>query len=428
MQDFLYFFSLQDANIRNVALGCMLLGAVSASVGSFAFFRKQALVGDAVAHALLPGVCLAFLWIGEKAFSGLLLGAFLSGLAALVCIQYLVRYSKLKQDTSIALVLSVFFGLGIFILTIIQQSGNAAQSGLNSFLFGKAAALQAKEMWLFVGLAATVVVALWLFFKEFTLLCFDVLYARSLGLPVRLINGLLTVLTLLCIVLGIQAVGVVLVAALLITPSAAAHFWTVQLRPFLFLSACFGATSGIGGAYISYILPQMPTGPWIVLVLAAIAAVSFLFAPKRGALARWWSLRQSRQRMQEENILKTFYQLGEVDQKFFSTRTSSTLIARRRSTSQLLLKGIRRLVRQSALIPKAKGWQLSTSGLTSAKQIVKRHRLWELYLSHHLHIPTEEVHEKAERIEHILDDPMVKELDHLLKYPKTDPHQRNIPS
>ena len=428
MKDFFYFFSLQDANIRYVALGCMLLGAVSASVGSFAFLRKQALVGDAVAHALLPGICVAFLLVGKKMFAGLLLGAFLSGLLALTCIQYLVRHSKLKQDASIALVLSVFFGCGIFILTSIQQSGNAAQSGLNSFLFGKAAALLSTDMWLFFGLAAIVIVAVWLFFKEFTLLCFDTLYARSLGLPVGVINGLLTVITLLCIVLGIQAVGVVLVAALLITPAAAAHFWTVKLRSFLLLSACFGTAAGLIGAYVSYALPQMPTGPWIVLVLSVIAIVSFLLAPKRGALARWWTLRQARQKMQEENILKTFYQLGEARQDFFTTRTASSLLQRRSSTKQALRAGSGRLVGRSYLRPEVDGWQLSPKGLTAAKQIVRQHRLWELYLSQHLHISTEEVHEKAERIEHVLDKSLVEELDQLLAHPKTDPHQRNIPS
>lgn len=428
MEDFLYFFALQDVNVRYVVLGCLMLGGVSGFVGSFAFFQKQALVGDAVAHALLPGICIAFLWSGEKVFAGLLLGAMGSGLLALLCMQYLLRRSKLKQDTVIALLLSVFFGVGIFLLTGIQQSGNAAQSGLNSFLFGKAAALLGADLWLFLGLSGGVFLAMCLFFKEFVLLCFDKLYARSLGLPVGWLKLLFMLLMLLCIVLGIQAVGVVLMAALLITPAAAAHFWTARLRYFLLLSVCFGALAGVGGAYISYVLPQMPTGPWMVILLSGTALVSFLFAPRKGALARAWRLRAAQRRMQEENILKTFYHLGESKQDFTATRGVESIQARRAIPIQVLYRGLGRLLRGNYLVAAPQGWQLTSAGLQEAKQVVKRHRLWELYLSKHLHIPITEVHEKAERIEHVLSERLSKELEELLGRPKTDPHKRNIPS
>ena len=430
MEDFLYFFSLQDANVRHVVLGCLLLGIISAWIGGFAFLRKQALVGDAVAHALLPGVCLAFLWSGEKNFAFLLIGAMATGLLALICMQYLLK-SKLKQDTVIALVLSVFFGVGILLLTYIRQSGNAAQSGLDSFLFGKAAALLSTDVWLFFGLGGLLVGVMALFFKEFALLCFDELFARSLGLPVAWLKALLTALTLLCIVLGIQAVGVVMVAALLITPAAAARFWSARLGDWLWLAVAFGGLAGVAGSYVSYVIPQMPTGPWIVLILSGVAVFSFLFAPRKGIWAKTWRARRDRRAAHEENILKTFYQLREEDPHLGEFVGVEQLQQRRSFSSTVLRKGCRRLLRKGLLsLAKDRSvaeWCLTTSGLREAKSVVRRHRLWELYLSRHLHVSLDQVHEKAERVEHALSDELSEELDELLGHPSSDPHRRHIP-
>ena len=275
MEDFFHFFSLSDPNIRYVVLGTVLLTASSAVVGTFTFLQKKSLVGDAVAHAVLPGVCLAFLLAETKNPLLLIIGAFVTGWLSLLIIDGITRHSKIKEDTAIGLVLSVFFGVGILLLTNIQHGGNAAQSGLDSFLFGKAAALLPSDVRAFGFLSILLLLVVAFLYKELKILCFDKEYALLLGLPVRALELTLTTLTVLAVVVGIQAVGVVLMAAMLISPAAAARFWTDRLSVMLILATVFGVFSGITGAFISYTAPNMPTGPWVVIVISCIAGISF---------------------------------------------------------------------------------------------------------------------------------------------------------
>ena len=418
MDELWHFLILHDTNVRYVVLGCMTLGAVSGLVGSFSFLRKQSLVGDAVAHGLLPGVCVAFLFAGEKNYAYLLVGAFISGGLALFCVQSLTKASKkLKEDTVIALVLSVFFGGGIFMLTQIQRSNYAAQTGLDSFLFGHAAALLSGDVLLFFLLSIAVLLSILLFFKEFALLSFDALFGRSMGIPMRWLNTLLTLLTLACIVLGIQAVGVVLIIALLITPATVARFWVSSLRAFVWTASLVGCFSGLVGAFISYTLPHMPTGPWIVIVLALLVVFSLFFSPTRGLVVQAWRHRRSIQRSTHENILKGFYlqeEGKEIQAHVFGEK------AERIACKQLAAQGMLERITKTA-------WQLSPKGREKAKIVVRRHRLWELYLSNHLDVPVEEVHEKAERIEHLITEKLDKDLSELMEEPSKDPHKSSIP-
>ena len=322
------FFSFSDASIIAVVVGSVLLTSSSAVVGTFTFLKKKALVGDAVAHAVLPGICLAFILAGNKNPVWLILGAFVTGWISLVIIDLIADRSKLKQDTAIALVLSVFFGIGILLLTHIQHAGNASQSGLNGFLFGKAAALVGQDLIIFGVVATILLFTVGLFFKELKLIAFDEDLASTLGLPVRGLNLLLTSLTVLAVVTGIQAVGVVLMAAMLITPAAAARFWTDKVLYMTLLAAFFGAISGIAGAFVSYVSPAMPTGPWIVLIISMIALFSFFLAPHRGILARWFQQRQLQQSIMDENLLKELYHLGEKDADPWRARSLDEILER----------------------------------------------------------------------------------------------------
>lgn len=283
---FVYFFSLQDANIRWVIAGVMLVCAVSAAVGCFAFLRKNSLAGDAISHSILPGICVAFLIAGEKNTFFLIIGAFIAGILALFIMEYLKSQTKLKSDATNALVLSVFYAIGIMLLTYIQQTGNGGQSGLDQFLFGRAAALVAQDVWIYAIFCILILLIILLFFNALRLVCFDREYAISIGFPAQRIEMLISIMTVCAIALGIQAVGVVLMVALLGTPAAAARYWTNKMGIMLLLAAFFGAISGVLGAYFSYTLPNMPTGPWIVVVLFVIALISSIVGIKRGVLFR----------------------------------------------------------------------------------------------------------------------------------------------
>ena len=427
MEDFINFFSFSDPNIRYVVGGSVLLAVSSAIVGCFTFLKKKELVGDAVAHSVLPGVCLAFMLSGTKNPIYLIIGAFITGWLSLILIDFITAHSKIKEDTAIGLILSVFFGIGILLLTVIQHSGNAAQTGLDSFLFGKAAALVGQDLYVFGLIAITLLIVVFFFYKEFTLISFDENFAKAIGFPVRRLELLLTTLTVLAVVAGIQAVGVVLMAAMLITPAAAARFWTDRLKVMLFLAALFGGISGIIGAYISYIAPSMPTGPWIVMVISIIAIISFFVAPGKGIFYRLIRQKTIKTRILEENILKMFYQLGEFDQSFGKSRTPNELLKRRPMQKNLLMKGLNKLRFQGFIKKTTDGWKLTTEGKIKGQRTVKLHRLWEVYLTEYLRIAPDHVHDDADNIEHILTPELEARLEKLLDYPETDPHKSTIP-
>ena len=325
IESLIEFFSFTDANVRYVVFGMILLGISAGMVGSFTLLRKRALVGDAIAHSVLPGVCLAFMFWGTKNPLVLLIGAVCTGWLSLIVIDFITKNSRIKADAAIGLVLSVFFGIGILLLTSIQQSGNAAQSGLDKFLFGNAASLIGSDMYVFASMSILLIIVILAFFKEFTLVSFDLEFANAIGLPVRSLEIALSSITVLAVAVGIQAVGVVLMAALLITPAAAARFWTDNISVMVILAAIFGAISGIVGAFVSYLAPSMPTGPWVVVVLSLIAIFSLLFAPQKGYIARFWSKRKYRLKMLEENVLKIFYHLGEKNGAFETKRKIADL-------------------------------------------------------------------------------------------------------
>ncbi|AIM39112.1 zinc ABC transporter permease [Sphingobacterium sp. ML3W] len=426
MDNFINFFSFNDPNIKYVVWGSILLSVSAAIVGSFIVLKKKSLVGDAVSHSVLPGICTAFLFTGTKNTSLMLVGAFISGWLSLVTIDYITAKSKIKKDAAIGLVLSVFFALGIVMMTYIQQSGNAAQSGMDRFIFGKAATLVGSDLITFSIIALVLIAVTLAFFKEFTIIAFDENYAEVLGLPVRKLDMLLTSLTVLAVVTGITAVGVVLMAAMLITPAAAARYWTDNIKRMVCLAAIFGAVSGLAGAYISYIAPAMPTGPWMVVVSSLIAFFSFFFAPL-GIVPKTMQRNKNSRKMVDENILKLFYQVGEIEDDFNKKRTANELLNFRKMQPTQLKAGLKRLKNQKLLVSDNPYWLLTQNGLEKAKKTVRRHRLWELYLTNYMEIAPDHVHDNAEEMEHYITPELEKQLEKYLDNPETDPHGTVIP-
>lgn len=416
-----------DPNVQMVVLGVMLLGAGAGVTGVFTFVRKRALVGDAIAHSVLPGVCLAFLISGQKHPLWLLIGAVTTGWLSLLLMDYITRNSKIKADAAIGVVLSLFFGLGILLLTAIQASGSGHQAGLDKFLFGKAASLTRQDVLVFGAAAGLILTVTALFFRAFSALSFDREFAMAVGLPVRTLEFILATITVLAVATGIQAVGVVLMAALLITPAAAARFWTNNLVKMTVLAAIFGMGAGLFGAWVSYQAPAMPTGPWIVILLTLIALVSVFAAPERGIFARWQLHRNNEHKMLLENVLKTFFQMEELQgEQSFSPQA---IRQKGHFREKELKKGLKKLLRKGMLVkPDSDGqWRLSPDGIAESRRVVRLHRLWELYLSHKLGMAADHVHDSAEAIEHLLTPEMEKRLLEELEYPTLDPHDSKIP-
>ncbi len=285
---------LQDYTFQTVALGSALLGLISGVLGSFAVLRKQSLLGDGVSHSALPGVVMAFVLLGSKNTEMLLLGALVSGLLATLLIVSIVRHTRVKFDSALALTMSVFFGLGLVLLTYVQKIPNSNQAGLKRFIFGQASTLLQRDIVLMAVCGLALLSLVLLFWKEFKLFTFDSDFAQSLGFSPSRLNLLLSFMIVLAIIIGLQTVGVILMSAMLITPAVAARQWTNKLWVMAALSALFGAVSGVAGTAASSLVPRLPTGPAIVVCVSAIVAVSILFAPGRGVLHRLYQRRRNR--------------------------------------------------------------------------------------------------------------------------------------
>lgn len=297
MIDLISSLIIENYTLRTVALGAAVLGVISGALGCYAVLRRQALLGDAMSHAALPGIALAFLLTGSKAPLVLLLGAALAGWLGALAMIAIVRTTRIKEDSALGMVLSVFFGFGMVLLTLIQRRPDAAQAGLETFLFGQAATLLERDVVTMAGLGAVALILMLLFWKEFKLLSFDPEFAASQGLPVRLLEVVLTSLIVIAIVVGLQTVGVVLMSAMLVAPAAAARQWTDRLGVMVVLAAGFGALAGMLGALISTTGRGLSTGPMIVLCISAIVIVSLLLAPRRGIVWNWLRQRQNRRQL-----------------------------------------------------------------------------------------------------------------------------------
>jgi manganese/zinc/iron transport system permease protein len=301
---------ISDYTLRTVALGSTVLGAVAGTIGVFAVLRRQSLLGDAISHAALPGIALAFMLTGSKETLVLVLGAALAGWVATLFVLGVVRGSRVPEDSALGIALSVFFGAGLVLLTFLQNRPSAAQAGLDKFLFGQAATLLERDVAVIAALGAIVIASVMLCWKELKLLAFDREFGASLGLPMARVEIVLTTLLVLAIVIGLQTVGVVLMSALVVAPAVAARQWTDRLGGMVALAALFGAIAGTTGALASSRVERLPTGPTTVLAVTALVAVSVGFAPRRGLVWSAVRRRANRRRLRGDTVLRDLYALA----------------------------------------------------------------------------------------------------------------------
>lgn len=283
---------LQSYTTQMVLLGTALLGLASGIAGTFAVLRKESLIGDGLSHAALPGVVIAFLLTGIKDIEVLIIGAALSSITAAWLITITVENSKIKFDGALATILSAFFGLGMVLLTYLQSLNNAGQAGLSKFIFGQAATILARDVYITSAAALIIIVLTALFWKELKLISFDVEYAKTLQIPVTFTLILYRSLLIMTIIIGIQSVGAILISSLLIAPAVGARQWTNKLGTMCILAGFFGMVSAIGGTIWSTSVQKLPTGPAIIVILSVIVLLSLIFAPNRGIL---WQYRKNKQ-------------------------------------------------------------------------------------------------------------------------------------
>lgn len=420
-----------------VVYAAILLGVTCGVLGCFLVLRRQSLLGDAVGHAVLPGVFLGFLAAGARSTPMLLLGALIAGLAAAGLIAVLQRTTQLKSGECIGVVFTGFYAIGILLLKYIQKHplDYPNQAGLEKFLFGQIAGIAATDVVYMAVVSAVALACVAILWRSLAVWAFDEGFATSIGLPVKAIEAVMTGLVTVAIVISIQAVGVVLVAAMLVTPAATAYLLTDRLHRMVALSAAFGATAGVTGAFASLLKADMPTGSLMVIAAGSIFGLAFLLSPRHGLLPRLSRVWERRRRTRAENLLRMLYLIMEQrvaggavmdahDRRFGLTDVAS---ARGATTT-----AVRHYWRQAA----RRGWVdpaspdpmiLTDEGLAEARRVVRNHRLWELFLTQEAKLASDHVHADAEEIEHVLPRDVLARLEQMLDYPTADPHGKPIP-
>ncbi|SFI64992.1 metal ABC transporter permease [Olleya namhaensis] len=361
------YFSLvfSDYTLRTITLGTAILGAVTGMLGSFAVLRKQSLLGDAISHAALPGIAIAFLITGAKDSNTLLLGALVSGLIGTFWIRSIVKKTHLKSDTALGLILSLFFGFGMLLLTFIQKQPNANQAGLDKYLFGQAATLVESDVWMMATVTALCLFVLLLFWKEFKILLFDADYTKTLGFNTKFIDVLITTFIVLAIVLGLQTVGVVLMSAMLLAPAAAARQWTNSLSKMVFLAAIFGAFSGVFGTAISASQTNLSTGPVIVLVASVFVVFSFVFSPSRGLLFKQIRFIKNRRDLELHKTLAFMHHIAETHDNISHPHAIKLL----NNFQGFTRKTLQKLVEKNYVTLDGNMWSLTEIGFTTAANL-----------------------------------------------------------
>ncbi|TNJ45412.1 metal ABC transporter permease [Tamlana fucoidanivorans] len=354
-----------DYTLRTITLGTAILGAVTGMLGSFAVLRKQSLLGDAISHAALPGIALAFLLTGTKDSHVLLLGALISGLIGTFWIRSIIKKTHLKSDTALGLILSLFFGFGMLLLTFIQKQPNANQAGLDKYLFGQAATLVESDVWMMAIVTGICLFVLLLFWKEFKILLFDADYTKTLGFNTKFIDVLITSFIVLAIVLGLQTVGVVLMSAMLLAPAAAARQWTNSLGIMIVLSATFGAFSGVFGTAISASQNNLSTGPVIVIIAGVFVLFSFIFSPSRGLLFKQIRFIKNRRDLQQHKTLAFMFRIAETHDNISHPHAIKILNNFQGFTKSTL----QQLVRKNYVKIDGNMWHLTEEGFKTATNL-----------------------------------------------------------
>ena len=433
-EEFLEVLMLKNYNTRLVILSTAFLGMVSGIVGSLLLLRKRSLMGDALSHATLPGVGIAFavmvaLGGSGKELGGLWLGAILSGVLGVATMLLIVKTTRLQDDVAMGLVLSIFFGAGVAILSSVQKMPSGSAAGLESYIYGKTASILYQDFILILTTSLISGGICILLLKEFTLLCFDENFGAASGWPMMRLDILLLAVVTVVTVAGLQSVGLILMIALFIIPAAAARFWAKRLVNMMVLASVIGFISGWIGGGLSALYTKLPAGAVIVLVAAFFFLISMFFAPARGIFPRSRRRHLLNIKVGEQHILRGIYELLEEEAKsddeqhqeaFKRVRNENIsfleLLEKRSWNPQELGKLLSRGYRKG-YIEQAKGenLRLTEEGFGKASRITRNHRLWEVYLVTHADIAPSHVDRDADMIEHVLDADLVARLEEELK-------------
>lgn len=404
--------------IQRALIASVTIGISCGLIGTYIMLRRMSLIGDALAHAVLPGVVVSFMVAG-KSEAALFIGAVVSGILTVLLIGFVNRNSKIKEDTSIGIIFTGAFALGILLVSQLKQ----VHIDLSSYLFGDVLGVSTGDITLSMIIMFVIILCIVLFYKQLLLTSFDPTMAMTIGISTTLVHYMLMTLLSMSIVAGLQSVGVILIIAMLITPPATAYLLSSNLKKILLLSAMFGTISAITGLYLSYHF-NFASGASIVLVAVALFMLAFLFSPKEGVVTKLFRRRSASKLVLIEDVIKLSYRFKDEPGK----TELVDKIANELGISNSRVEGAIKTLLAKGLMSRTNGnYQLTDKGIKYALRLVRTHRLWETYITNKNVVDIEHIHPEAEKLEHVLTEDMVDELDEELGFPEKDPHGSEIP-
>ena len=415
----LFIAPLTETYFQKALIGGSIVAIVAGVVGCLVVLKRMAFLGDALSHAMIAGVAggylvMKLLFGAEAHAPGMLLGSLIAAIATVALISFVSRISRVKEDTAIGIMYTGIFALGVVVVSIFRHY---IHIDLMHFIMGDILGVADSDLWVSAFVAATVLTILILFFRHFQLATFDPIMAASIGLPVLLIDYVLTTCVSLVVVSAVSMVGVILVVGLLITPAATAYLLCDRLDRMMWLAALFGVTSVVGGLYLCVWLDSAGGGA-IMLFCTLQFLVVLAVAPKYGLFARWLRLRNLVPQQVIEDILTTILR--------YKKTTPLEIVQQYVHSAKEITKALQRMTQDGLIISNDNGYNLTKNGEKEANKVLRAHRLWEAYLEK-IGTPEEQLHPTAHRLEHISDQKTVDYLDEKLGTPEHDPHGQTIP-
>jgi len=405
------------------AVASVIVGVSCGLLGVFIVLRNMALIGDALAHAILPGVVIAFMVFGTYHLSGFFLGAIIAGLIAAVMITWIQQNLPTKNDAAIGITFTFMFALGVTGISLLSRR-EGVYLDLNDFLFGNILGISQEDLWLNAIILMAIFLSMTVFYRFFYLTTFQEKFAKTIGINTSLVHYYLMLLLAFTVVASLQSVGVILVVAMLISPASAALLWSDSLKKNLVLSAFLGAFAALSGLIFAIIF-ELPPGPAMAICAFGIYLFSAFFAPQKGVIANYIEKKYYQNKIIREDILKLLFKVDE--NKTISSQDISQQLGLKINKIKPVL---RKMVTKKLLTHTGQStahFQLTKKGKETGGLMVRAHRLWESWLVSQTGLKDDQIHQDAEIYEHLLDEDMIDHLDALLNFPEKDPHGQQIP-
>ncbi len=396
-----------------------LVGIMCGILGCFIVLRNMALIGDALSHAILPGVVVAFI-VGQGASTlGFFTGAVVAGLFTAILITWLQRNVKTKNDAAIGIVFTAMFSLGVIGISYISRQPGT-HLDLKDFLFGNVLGVTNDDLTLTFGVTAYVLVSIVVFYRYLFITTFQPVIAQTMGISVSTMHYFLMLLLSFAVVAALQTVGVILVVAMLVTPASTALLLTNRLHFALMIAALFGFLSALMGLFFAILFETTP-GPAMAVTATGFYLLAAFFSPKKGLAFRFFQKRKLQNRIQLEDVLKVAFR-----QQQLGPLTEEELL-KNLGLSKGGLQAQLQILRSKNLIEKDR-LALTETGREEGRRLLRAHRLWETYLANEMGLTAEQIHDDADKYEHLLTDEILDDVDKVLGYPTTDPHGSPIPA